>query len=203
MQQDRYDRAQTQTRQIPASFKCKLCLRNFSTNHGKNIHLSSCRKRFSSAELNAGVQTVQQDEVQANVNITIRSQSTPTQLKIWGDYTKDEIHQKIDEIYEEIVFWRWNLFKLPSGAGGKKFIAETTKWIEFWNQGAIEFRDIALKVLMVMPALLLQKPTFKSTAKEHSQCLSRRLTHGSWANLVNCFERLVRFKPNCQQISRG
>ena len=26
-----------------------------------------------------------------------------------------------------------------------------------------------------MPALLLQKPTFKSTAKEHSQCLSRRL----------------------------
>ena len=28
---------------------------------------------------------------------------------------------------------------------------------------------------MIMPTLLLQKPTFKSTAKEHSQRLSRRL----------------------------
>ena len=28
---------------------------------------------------------------------------------------------------------------------------------------------------MVMPALRLQKPTFKSTAKGHLQCLSRRL----------------------------
>ena len=68
------------------------------------------------------------------------------------------------------------MFKLSSGAAGKKFISETTKGIKSWNQDDIEFKDIALKVLMVMPALLLQKPTFKSTAKEHSQCLSRRLT---------------------------
>ena len=79
-------------------------------------------------------------------------------------------------MYEKIAFWRRNLFKLPSGAAGKKFISETTKWIEFWNQDVNEYKDIALKVLMVMPALLLQKPSFKSTAKQHSQCLSRRLT---------------------------
>ena len=56
-----------------------------------------------------------------------------------------------------------------------KFVIEITKWIEYWNQDAVNFKDIALKVLMVMPALLLQKPTFKSTSKEHSQCLTRRL----------------------------
>jgi hypothetical protein len=64
---------------------------------------------------------------------------------------------------------------LPSGAVGKKFVIETTKWIEYWNHDAINFKDIALKVLIVMPALLLQKPTFKSTSKEHSQYLTRRL----------------------------
>ncbi|CAB4020227.1 Hypothetical predicted protein, partial [Paramuricea clavata] len=64
---------------------------------------------------------------------------------------------------------------LPSGAVGKKFVIETTKWIEYWNHDAVDFKDIALKVLMVMPALLLQKPTFKSISKEHSQCLTRHL----------------------------
>ena len=78
----------------------------------------------------------------------------------------------------------WYLRKSLSGDGiysnfqvaGKKFISETTKWIEFWNQGVNAYKDIALKVLMVMPALFLQKPSFKSTAKQHSQCLSKRLT---------------------------
>ena len=39
-----------------------------------------------------------------------------------------------------------------------------------------------------MPALLLQKPTFKSTAKEHSQCLSRRLAQ--WE--LGKFDELLR-----------
>ena len=64
----------------------------------------------------------------------------------------------------------------------KEFI-HVTKWscrkeicqLNNWNHDAVNFKDIALKVLMVMPDLPLQKPTFKSTSKEHSQCLTRRL----------------------------
>lgn len=175
MQRDQHDRQQIQTRRIPTSFQCNLCLRSFSTNHWKNIRLSSCRKRSLPTESTSRVQAVQQDQVQVNVSITAWSQPTSIQPKIWGVFTKDDIHNKINAICEEIVFWRRNLFKLPSEAAGKKFISETTKWIEFWNQDGIELKDIALKVLMVMSALLLQKPTFKSTAKEHPQCLSRRL----------------------------
>ena len=40
---------------------------------------------------------------------------------------------------------------------------------------------------MFMPALLLQKPSFKSTAKQHSQCVSRRSTQweqGEFDNLL-------------------
>lgn len=65
---------------------------------------------------------------------------------------------------------------LLSGAARKKFVVETTKWVEYWDHDIIDFKDIALKVLMVMPALLLQKTTFKSTSNEHPQCPSRRLT---------------------------
>ena len=111
-----------------------------------------------------------------NVNTDAEMQPTSSPSpKVWGTHTKQDVHVIIDAIYDEIVFWRRNLFILPSGAVGKKFVIETTKWIEYWNQDAVNFKDIALKVLMVMPALLLQKPTFKSTSKEHSQCLTRRL----------------------------
>ena len=147
---------------------------NYSiTNHGRNIHLSSCRKKSSQEDLTTRLQNSQQEQVHANVNNTAGSQTTSSSIqpKLWGDHTKDDIHHKIDVINEKITFWRRNLFKLPSGAAGKKFISGTTKWIEFWNQDVSEY-----KVLMVKPALLLQKPSFKSTAKQHSQCLSRRLT---------------------------
>lgn len=65
--------------------------------------------------------------------------------------------------------------KSPSGAAGKKIVTETTKWIEYWNADATYYKEIALKVIMIMPALLLQKPSFKSTSKQHSQSLKRRL----------------------------
>lgn len=65
--------------------------------------------------------------------------------------------------------------KSPSGAAGKKIVTETTKWIEYWNADATYYKEIALKVIMIMPALLLQKPSFKSSSKQHSQSLKRRL----------------------------
>ena len=80
------------------------------------------------------VQALQLDQAQVNVSITARSQPKSIQPKIWGVFTKDDIHNDINVLYEEIVFWRQNLFKLSRAAAGKKFISETTKWIEFWNQ---------------------------------------------------------------------
>ncbi len=48
-----------------------------------------------------------------------------------------------------------NLFKLPSGASGKVFISETTKLITMWNEQSKPMYDIAIKMVMIMPALLL------------------------------------------------
>ena len=105
-------------------------------------------------------------------------QSVLTQQKICGSHTKDDVSMIINAIYEEIVLWRRNIFMVPTGASGKKFVNEIAKWLNFWNQESDDYMAIALKVVMVMPAILLQKPSFKSTSKEHSQCLERRL--GQW-----------------------
>ena len=62
MKRNQHYREQIQTRQIPVSFQCNLCLRIFSANHGKNIHLNSCRKRSSPAESTARVRSFQHDQ---------------------------------------------------------------------------------------------------------------------------------------------
>ena len=48
---------------------------------------------------------------------------------VWGSHTKDDVFQIINATYEEVVFWRKNLFMLPSGQAGKSFIKEMTKII--------------------------------------------------------------------------
>jgi len=63
---------------------------------------------------------------------------------------------------------------LPSGRAGKEFIEETTRLIHEWVNNS-PLHEIALKALMVMPSLLLQKPNKKSKAKEHADVLSKRL----------------------------
>ena len=81
---------------------------------------------------------------------------------------------------------------LTSGAAGKHFVIETRKWIEYWNHDSVDFKDIGLKVVMIMPALLLQKPAFKSTANEHLKCLSRRLKQ--WESGDLCASRTIQGK---------
>jgi hypothetical protein len=41
---------------------------------------------------------------------------------IWGSHTKDDLCQIVNGAHEEIVFWRKNVFMLPSGAAGKAYL---------------------------------------------------------------------------------
>ena len=69
-----------------------------------------------------------------------------------------------------MVTWKKNLFLLPSGKAGKSFINLITEWLKNFNNGN-SFQGIAWKVIMVLPNLLLQKPSKKRKAKEHSELL--------------------------------
>ena len=63
---------------------------------------------------------------------------------------------------------------IPSGHCGRDFIKLNTEWLsQFTNKTC--FEGIALKVLMLLPNLLLQKPSPKSKARDHTKALTDRL----------------------------
>ena len=86
-----------------------------------------------------------------------------------------EFVETIHVVCDEIVQWRKNLFKLPSGNADKMFIQELISWLEHFNRDS-EYKSIAMKVHMILPSLLLQKPTRNSKAKDHTKKLEKRLS---------------------------
>ena len=93
---------------------------------------------------------------------------------IWGGMPYKDLCEKVNTAYEQIAKFRKNLFRLPSGKVGKDFVLELAFWLRQFNR-ATKLNGIALKMVMIIPALLLQKPSAKSKAKQHSESLRKRL----------------------------
>ena len=93
----------------------------------------------------------------------------------YNNVTPDIFVAHINQVYEEMVSWRKNLFLLPTGKAGKTFIKLISEWIGNFNN-ANTFQGIAMKVVMILPNLLLQKPSAKSKAKDLSKALEERLS---------------------------
>ena len=179
---------------------CTSCNRLFESIRGLNIHQHTCKKKN---DQQAQV-TVSRDPTpgvvlnpELNEHLVPQTANPPngTQTKIWGNHSVEDISQITCAIYEEIVYWKKNLFKLPSGAAGKQYIKEMTRLINIWNEDCRPLSGIALKLVMIMPALLLQKPSRKSTAKQHSEYLNKRLT--LWE--IGSFDQLMREVRSIQQ----
>lgn len=56
--------------------------------------------------------------------------------------------------------------KLQNGKASRPFISELSVWRDYYNLGTT-FKCIALIVFMMLPCLLLQKPSRDSKAKDH------------------------------------
>ena len=154
------------------SFQCILCFRPCKSQGGLTKHLNKCRK--SSTAVNTSSQpthTVPEPEVEQAEAPTLTTESA----NVFENYIQD--HTVLSTMYDAIVYWRRNLFTLPSGAAGKLFIKESTRLINAWSMKSV-LRPVAMKLLMIMPALLLQKITPKSKAKDHTEALKRRM--GLW-----------------------
>ena len=85
----------------------------------------------------------------------------------------------IDDAYNEVTTWRKNTFLVPYGKTGRDFIDQLTKHIDDWNNRS-PMQFLALKAVTVLLAVALQKPGQRSKAKEHQECLEKRLT--LWRN---------------------
>ena len=79
---------------------------------------------------------------------------------------------EVESVYGEITQWRRNLFNLPKGNLGKKFVEEKTKLL---NQWVTSNEEQSLMLLMMMPNLLLQRTSQKTKARENKNHLERRL----------------------------
>ena len=88
--------------------------------------------------------------------------------------TADRRSTVINNTYDEIVHWKRNLFKVPSGRHGKSFVVELARLFQAYaDQSALE--TVALKAAMILPSLILQKPFQTSKSKDHVACVERRL----------------------------
>ena len=104
----------------------------------------------------------------------------------------------LDEAYNVIVTWRKNLFEIPTGKLGKNFVIHMKMCIDSWNQD-LDNRSYALKALMVMPNLILQKPSKNVTSKQIKECMERRLK--LWED--GCIEDLLREGNSLQERIRN
>ena len=98
---------------------------------------------------------------------------------IWGNSSFKQLSSFINKTYDQVLLFRKNLFKIPSGKSGKLFINELCLWLHQFNTSS-NLNSIAMKTFFILPAILLQKPSAKSKAKEHSVALIRRLD--MWKN---------------------
>ena len=100
----------------------------------------------------------------------------PTEIKnkTWGNISHESFCENINYVYDEIVHFRRNIFNVPSGRAGKAFIEELTFWLQQFNSNS-DLNSVAFKSFMVLPTLILQKPSATSKSKEHSAAIERRL----------------------------
>ena len=96
-----------------------------------------------------------------------------------------EIERDINLVYEKIVYFKQNLMPLPAGAVTKELIGELTYWLKHLNEPSSQFNAFAMKAFMIIPDLLLQKPTRTSKAKDNTSALKRRLEEWKNGNIVD------------------
>ena len=103
---------------------------------------------------------------------TFQPMNTP--VFSWGTHNADDFTNGLEAAYSEVVHWRLNSFKVPTGKAGKEFVRELSRLFSAFAS-ASSMESVALKATIVMPILLLQKPHHRSKTKDHISCLERRL----------------------------
>ena len=153
-------------------FRCMLCDRNFCTNRGLIQHLKTCRRKQTDNVLQ-----------HSSANDVLNEEAQVREKFYWKEVPGSIFERDTQQVYDKMVYWQKNMFIVPSGGGGKKFIKEITRLINLWTDDS-PLENIALKAIHVLPALLLQKSIKNSKAKDHATALERRLELWENGNII-------------------
>ena len=131
--------------------ECHICRRCFRTNRGLLQHLSTCHRR-NTANLNASSNNA------SNENNDNEFQEPEQQHKeFYWNTIPGRVYQKdLKEANNQIVYWFKNIFMVPTGAADKKITDQISRLLNLWTNDT-SLKNIALKAINIMPALLLQK----------------------------------------------
>ena len=132
---------------------CRHCERTFRSNRGLNQHLRSCKQTIRS-KYELAKERHECIETSTNTTGSTTTSSAPQKSYTWGNCPSLVFEANVSIVYEQIVYWKKNLFLLPLGKAGKQYIDETSKLMNEWLQES-PLKDIAFKAIMIMPTLLL------------------------------------------------
>ena len=90
---------------------------------------------------------------------------------IWNNNIEGvEFVQSVSVAYDEVVYWRRNLFLVPYGKAGHEFVQELAALFHSYGE-ASALECIALKAAMLLCTLLLQRPHTNASSKDFISCL--------------------------------
>ena len=110
--------------EIDGNVKCSCCEKLFRTERGLRQH---CRITNCQTNLNKEP-TEPQPPDKPEIIIEVSTYK-------WGEYTNKQFEESISSIYEKTVYWKKNIFLLPTGKRGRCFVDETTRLIDPWVRG--------------------------------------------------------------------
>ncbi len=121
---------------------------------------------------------------------------------VWGSLDGEQFATLLDTTYTKVVHWRRNCFSVPFSNVGKDFVNELSRlYLAYGSASALE--TVALKATIVLPILLLQKPSKRSKTKDHIKCVQRRMVQWRNGDLEELMKegmalqsRLPRDRPN-------
>ena len=160
---------------------CSQWDRRLCNNRGVINHLQFCNPASMDDEVGRPPPSTAVNEVNNNINGA--DDAIAEQQFFWGNTLRNQAIEELKQCYEEIVFWRKNLFMLPKRSSSKDYIKEIARMINEWLIGS-PISECAMYALHVMPALLLQKPSKCSERKDHVAALKRRLKKWKFLQLL-------------------
>ena len=107
------------------SFACEYCSRKLTSKSGKTLHQKKCKMKLNeNNNHDVGKEEDKEDEkVKNDKDQQCETSNSNHQEPIsfmWGKHNNIYIEHIINTIYDEIVFWRKNLFLLPTGSAGRR-----------------------------------------------------------------------------------
>ena len=75
---------------------------------------------------------IEDSQFSTKTSISTDKPSTQSVKYTWGKYKDHDFEKNLSQVYETVVFWRKNLFLLPSGKAGRKFIGEASRLMSEW-----------------------------------------------------------------------